>query len=402
MAQSLWRSRCGAVAVAQSLWRSRCGAVAVAQSLWRSRCGAVAVAQSLWRSRCGAVAVAQSLIPMPFPAPLLALAPDFSLPDGSRVADWRGRPLILAFAPDEWNPARAQRSELWQQLAAQFGAGALDATTDDWHAFDNAGEVAARFGVRGQRAVFVLDESGHIFWSWSSPDEEVAPGEVLAALEALQATPQNAQPGSELSRRSFLAATFAASAILTLAARGAHARTENEPAPPAPDGARFPSPAAYDATDTIAVALRVNGKTRTLQIEPRVALLDALREYIGLTGGKKGCDHGQCGACTVHVDGERQLSCLMLAVMAQGREITTIEGLAKGDELHPMQLAFVRNDAFQCGYCTPGQIMSAVALQKEGGDGSDAEIREGMSGNLCRCAAYPNIVAAIRQVAGDR
>ena len=327
-------------------------------------------------------------------APDAALALDFVLPDGSRAADWRGRPLIIAFAPDEWNPARAQQNELWSELAARFGARTLDATTDEWHAFANAGAVAAKFGVRGQRAVFVLDESGHIFWQWSSMSEEVAPGEVLAALEALQ----SAQPKSGLSRRSFLAATLAASAVLALSTRGAGARNRNELTPPAPNDARFKSAQTYDKTDTIAVQLRVNGQARTLQIEPRVALLDALREYLGLTGSKKGCDHGQCGACTVHVDGERQLSCLMLAVMAQGREITTIEGLAGGDELHPMQLAFVRNDAFQCGYCTPGQIMSAVALQKEGGDGSDAEIREGMSGNLCRCAAYPNIVAAIRAV----
>ena len=327
------------------------------------------------------------------PAPTAALAPDFALPDGSRALDWRGRPLILAFAPDEWNPARAQQNELWSELAAQFGARALDATTDDWHAFDNSGAVAAKFGVRGQRAVFVLDESGHIFWQWSSTTEEVAPGEVLAALENLR----NAQPTSGLSRRSFLAATLAASAVLALSASRARARDRNELTPPAPNDARFNSAQTYDKTDTIAVQLRVNGQARTLQIEPRVALLDALREYLGLTGSKKGCDHGQCGACTVHVDGERQLSCLMLAVMAQGREITTIEGLARGDELHPIQLAFVRNDAFQCGYCTPGQIMSAVALQKEGGDRSDAEIREGMSGNLCRCAAYPNILAAVRE-----
>ena len=330
-------------------------------------------------------------------APPSALAPDFALPDGSRAADWRGRPLIIAFAPDRWNPARAQQNELWNEMAAQFGAHALDATSDEWHAFDNGGAVAESFGVRGQRAVFVIDETGHVFWQWSSNHEEVAPGEVLAALEAMRDGMQSAQPKSGLSRRSFLAATLAASAVLALAGRGAQARNQNELTPPAPGDARFKSLQSYDVTDTIAVQLRVNGQVRTLQIEPRVALLDALREYIGLTGSKKGCDHGQCGACTVHVDGERQLSCLTLAVMAQGREITTIEGLAQGENLHPMQLAFVENDAFQCGYCTPGQIMSAVALQKEGGDKSDAEIREGMSGNLCRCAAYPNIVAAIRQ-----
>ena len=328
----------------------------------------------------------------------IPLSPKFVLPDGSRLGDWHGHPLIVAFAPDEWNPARAQQNELWKELAAQFNAQTLDASTAaaDWHAFDSAGETAAQFGVCGGRAVFVLDESGHIAWSWNSSNEEVAPGEILAALEALQPKPDAPNQKSGLSRRSFLAATFAASAVLALASRGAHARNENVLVPSTPDDARYKSSDTYDKVDTIPVNLRVNGKVRTLQIEPRVALLDALREYIGLTGSKKGCDHGQCGACTVHIDGERQLSCLTLAVMAQGREITTIEGLSEGDNLHPMQMAFVQNDAFQCGYCTPGQIMSAVALQKEGGDKTDAEIREGMSGNLCRCAAYPNIVAAIK------
>ena len=145
------------------------------------------------------------------------------------------------------------------------------------------------------------------------------------------------------------------------------------------------------------MTLRVNGSDHALTLDPRTALLDALREHVGLMGTKKGCDHGQCGACTVLVDGERVLSCLTLAAQAQGRAITTIEGLASGDKLHPMQQAFVDNDAFQCGYCTPGQIMSAVACVQEGRATNDDEIREYMSGNLCRCAAYPNIVAAIRQ-----
>ena len=330
-----------------------------------------------------------------------SLAPDFVLPESLRHAHENQRPLIVAFAPDEWNPARAQQAELWNELAAQFGAQTPDlaAARDDWHAFDSAGETAAHFGVSGGRAIFVVDEYDQIAWSWSSPDEEVAPGEVLAALEALQPA-TNSNGG--LSRRSFLAATFAASAVLALAARGAQARNENVLTPDTPNAPRFKSSDSYDKEGTIAVKLQVNGKVRALQIEPRVALLDALREYIGLTGSKKGCDHGQCGACTVHIDGERQLSCLTLAVMSQGREITTIEGLSEGDALHPMQMAFVQNDAFQCGYCTPGQIMSAVAMQREGGAGSDAEIREGMSGNLCRCAAYPNIVAAIRSVSSGR
>ena len=150
---------------------------------------------------------------------------------------------------------------------------------------------------------------------------------------------------------------------------------------------------------TVEIALNVNGRDYRLSIEPRVTLLDALREYLLLTGTKKGCDQGQCGACTVHVDGHGVLSCLTLAMAAQGRAVTTIEGLAPEGELHPVQAAFVRHDAFQCGYCTPGQIMSAVALIREGRATSDSSIREFMSGNLCRCGAYPNIVAAIREAA---
>jgi len=146
------------------------------------------------------------------------------------------------------------------------------------------------------------------------------------------------------------------------------------------------------------VVLTVNGQTRELQVEPRVSLLDALREYLGLAGSKKGCDQGTCGACTVWIDGRRVLACLTLAVACEGREVTTIEGLAADGELHPMQAAFVEHDAFQCGYCTPGQIMSAVKLLEEGHAGNDAEIAEWMSGNICRCAAYPNIRAAIRGV----
>jgi xanthine dehydrogenase YagT iron-sulfur-binding subunit len=150
------------------------------------------------------------------------------------------------------------------------------------------------------------------------------------------------------------------------------------------------------------VTLQVNRTSHELTLDPRTTLLDALREHIGLTGAKKGCDMGACGACTVHLDGKRVVSCLTLAASAEGRRITTIEGLAEGDELHPMQAAFVEHDGFQCGYCTPGQIMSAVALVGEGRAASDDSIREFMSGNLCRCGAYPNIVAAIKSVAGGR
>jgi xanthine dehydrogenase YagT iron-sulfur-binding subunit len=150
--------------------------------------------------------------------------------------------------------------------------------------------------------------------------------------------------------------------------------------------------------EKIPLNLTINNKPYKTSVEPRVTLLDLLREELHLTGTKKGCDHGQCGACTVHVDGARINSCLSLAVMNEGKEITTIEGLANGEELHPMQRAFIKHDGFQCGYCTPGQIMSAVACIREGHANSRAEISEYMSGNLCRCGAYPNIVDAIIEV----
>jgi xanthine dehydrogenase YagT iron-sulfur-binding subunit len=157
-----------------------------------------------------------------------------------------------------------------------------------------------------------------------------------------------------------------------------------------------PGGAPASTAGTIKVSLKINGQEHALDIDPRVSLLDALREHLNLTGSKKGCDHGQCGACTVLINGRRINSCLSLAVVHEGDEITTVEGLANGEELHPVQAAFVEHDGFQCGYCTPGQICSAVALLKENHANSDAEIREWMSGNLCRCGAYPNIVAAIK------
>ena len=161
-------------------------------------------------------------------------------------------------------------------------------------------------------------------------------------------------------------------------------------------------PAPADVTRPLGsgtVTLTVNGAAHQVDLETRVTLLDALRDHLHLPGTKKGCDHGTCGACTVHVDGQRVLSCLTLAARAQGHQVTTIEGLAQGDTLHPVQDAFVACDGFQCGFCTPGQIMSAVACIQEGHTHDDAEIREWMSGNLCRCAAYPNILDAIKQAA---
>ena len=189
--------------------------------------------------------------------------------------------------------------------------------------------------------------------------------------------------GGGLKRRSFLqfgaVAPFGATALLA-------------------GTAQAQAPAATAATADTPVVLRVNGQSHSFVADVRTTLLDALRDKIGLTGSKKGCDQGQCGACTVHVDGRRVLGCLTLAISVQGKEVTTIEGLAAQDgTLHPMQTAFIEHDAFQCGYCTSGQIMSAVALVEEGHAETDDDIREYMSGNLCRCAAYPNIVAAVNQ-----
>jgi xanthine dehydrogenase YagT iron-sulfur-binding subunit len=152
------------------------------------------------------------------------------------------------------------------------------------------------------------------------------------------------------------------------------------------------------AIEKVNVQIEVNGVRHALSVEPRVTLLDLLREQLALTGTKKGCDYGQCGACTVHVDGNRVLACMSLAAMADGKAVTTIEGISKGDELHPMQEAFIKHDGFQCGYCTPGQIMSGIACIKEGHANTAAEVREYMSGNICRCGAYPNIVDAIMEV----
>jgi xanthine dehydrogenase YagT iron-sulfur-binding subunit len=152
-----------------------------------------------------------------------------------------------------------------------------------------------------------------------------------------------------------------------------------------------------ESLENVPCTIEINGKSQAFKIDPRVTLLDLLRERVNLTGTKKGCDYGQCGACTVHVDGRRVNSCLTLAVMTDGKKVTTIEGLANGDQLHPMQAAFIKHDGFQCGYCTPGQIMSAVACVREGHADSEEEIREFMSGNICRCGAYPNIVDAIQE-----
>lgn len=227
-------------------------------------------------------------------------------------------------------------------------------------------------------------------------------------IEEIFSEKENDQSPSGQSRRHFLKmSTLTGGGILTFDSIGAHSFF----AQPI-EG----SPASESIENPLKVAFKVNGSKKTLDVDSRTTLLDTLRERLQLTGSKKGCDQGQCGACTVIVDGRRVLSCLILAAACEGKSVTTIEGLAKRDELHPMQEAFIKHDGFQCGYCTPGQICSAVALMNEAKNGeasyvtadvrakngpvqlSDDEIRERMSGNICRCGAYPNIVAAIKEV----
>jgi xanthine dehydrogenase YagT iron-sulfur-binding subunit len=201
------------------------------------------------------------------------------------------------------------------------------------------------------------------------------------------AEPTSGSDTFNVSRRSFLITAGSAGMIAVADVDGVMAQAVP---------AQSSGPIAREGT--VPVTLRINGRERRLRVDPRTTLLDCLRENLGLTGTKKGCDHGQCGACTVHVNGRRVNSCLTLAVMHDGDGITTIEGLAAAEALHPMQAAFVALDAYQCGYCTPGQIMSAVALLNEPCGPDDADVKELLSGNICRCGAYSNIVAAVQQV----
>jgi xanthine dehydrogenase YagT iron-sulfur-binding subunit len=242
--------------------------------------------------------------------------------------------------------------------------------------------------------IVMLDEAAGAAWRWSAPlntsddVQAVDLEDVIVALRraAGRRADQSFSIAYPITRRVMMASSLAAALFAALAEMSPSAAAQ-----PAGD-------AAPVSAGTIPVKLTVNGTVHSLHLEPRVTLLDALREQIGLPGTKKGCDHGQCGACTVLVEGRRILSCLTLAVMRQSVPITTIEGLSSGDRLHPVQAAFLEEDAFQCGYCTPGQIMSAVGLLAEGRARSADDVREQMSGNLCRCGAYPNIVAAIERV----
>ena len=333
-----------------------------------------------------------------------SLAPPFALhpADGRSLAslDGRGRPWVLAFARS-WSADGASAESLAAIRAELRGLGAVLIVLSDGGAWsfspdddveriatgvdlaDEIADAARRYGVAGD-AVFVIDAGGVVRFVYESigplsPSLADALGEAGRAL--------GARTGAHtFNRREWgltsLVAGFSAAFLVGCRPPGGASTAASQ--------------ASTALPEEIDVVLRVNGRERALRIDARVSLLDALRERLGLTGTKKGCDAGQCGACTVLVDQRRVLSCLTLAVMAQGQDITTIEGLADGDRLHPVQAAFIEHDGFQCGFCTPGQILSAVALIREGRARTDDEVREHMSGNLCRCGAYPNIVAAIQ------
>jgi len=269
----------------------------------------------------------------------------------------------------------------------------LAATSDPLTA--DVAAAAALYGVHdGGDAVFVIDGRGVVRFT-HRPEPGARPlCSALADALAIAGDAAHARdPRDTRQRVLFTRREWTATCLVVGCATAflSACKQQHDPArrPPDPD-------AANDPPGDVEVTLTINGKPRKLTIDPRASLLDTLRERLGLTGTKKGCDAGQCGSCTVLLAGKRVTSCLTLAVMAQGREITTIEGLARGGVLHPMQQAFVDHDGLQCGYCTPGQILSAVALLGEGHATTDDEVREQMSGNLCRCGAYPNIIAAIQ------
>lgn len=339
------------------------------------------------------------------PAPVLSLrgAGGRALPLPS------GQPRVLAFvrswtldgeSAGELAAIRAQLRGLGAVMVVLADAGIWSFRPDDdvelFSARDSSVEKELRSAARlykvtgNEDAVFVIDGSGIVRFAHTAPG---ALGSRLA--DALDATGRalSSRPTSALTctRREWVLASLVTGFSVALLGGCAGGR---RPAATAAADAAAASPAP--AAGEIDVVLNVNGAERRLRIEPRVTLLDALRERLALPGTKKGCDHGQCGACTVLIDGRRVNSCLTLAVMVQKTQITTIEGLASGDTLHPMQRAFIEKDGFQCGYCTPGQILSAVALLSEGHAKTDDEVRELMSGNICRCGAYPNIVEAIQ------
>ncbi len=290
-----------------------------------------------------------------------ATHPNVLVPD---LTAFRASPAVLVFHSAEWNPADRELIATYDRLVRDLPLPVLNGDRS----------AADQFGVGPDGGLVILDANGDVCWRHLGS----------APINAVEL--DRSVTGGTWTRREFVATVVGVAFALAMAPTLAHA--ERATAAAAPGNAR-------------PVTLNVNGRDITLMLEPRVSLLDALREYAGLTGTKKGCDHGQCGACTVHINGRRSLSCLTFAVMHQRQKITTIEGLVDGEQLHPMQQAFITQDGFQCGYCTSGQIMAAVAVVAEPWGPTDDDVREAMSGNICRCGAYAGIVAAVQQVRGN-
>jgi xanthine dehydrogenase YagT iron-sulfur-binding subunit len=308
----------------------------------------------------------------------------------------RGRPWVLAVARD-WRPdhdgetIRAHLRGLGAILFVASSAGVWSFRPDDDAELAIApspalerevADLAARAGFGGDDGVLVIDGAGIVRFA-HAPGGALA-GSIADALDAAGEALLAAPARTAITRRDWALSCLVGGFAMVLLSGCRRAAPAGPAAPPA------------SVPTDLDVVLTINGHRRALRIDPRVSLLDALRERLAMTGTKKGCDHGQCGACTVLVDGRAVVSCLTLACTVEGAAVTTIEGLADGERLHPVQEAFIAHDGFQCGYCTPGQIMSAVALLAEGRARSDDEVRQQMSGNLCRCGAYPNIVAAIQ------
>jgi xanthine dehydrogenase YagT iron-sulfur-binding subunit len=324
-----------------------------------------------------------------------------------------GQPLVLVFAGDWTEPNR----EILEGIRAELrGLGAaLLIVSKDWLFFFRADDeleaigqttsvgpslerLFARHGlspnvlVSEGMTLALLDGDGGLRFRRTIAGPAAVADSLLLALQLAGADVARASRGprqGQVSRREVVTLSLLGSLALVLAEACKHKTPAPVAAPPPPV-----------ATHEVPVELNINGKVHALKLEPRVSLLDTLRERLGLTGTKKGCDHGQCGACTVLVDGRRVNACLTLAIMAQKKPIITIEGLAEGEQLHALQHAFISEDALQCGYCTPGQIMSAAGLLKENRARSDDQVREQMSGNICRCGAYANIVRAIQSARG--
>ncbi|HEY2515604.1 MAG TPA: (2Fe-2S)-binding protein [Polyangiaceae bacterium] len=302
----------------------------------------------------------------------------------ARVHEWRN----AGEDPETLKVIRAELRGLGAVLVVLSAEGSWSFGPDDEVERVSRARAPDARGDAHEGDLVVYDELGQVrFTGALRGDGESAGRAIAAGLEEAGRSLVSHTPPFALSRRDMVTASLVCAFALVLAT-GCDRKTT-----PVTTAATVPGRAPDFERE---VTLSVNGTDRTVRVDVRTSLLDALRERLGLTGTKKACDHGQCGACTVLLDDRRVCSCLTLAVMAQGQRITTIEGLAEGDHLHPVQAAFVSEDALQCGYCTPGQIMSAVGLLAEGHAQTDDEVREEMSGNICRCGAYPNIVAAVQ------